>query len=46
MKNCVYCGTQLPDDALFCAVCGKKQEQESKDLIPLLEGKGSEKAHF
>mgnify|MGYP001776954049 FL=1 len=23
---CVYCGTKLPDEALFCFMCGKKAE--------------------
>ena len=25
-KKCIYCGTELEDDALFCDECGKKQE--------------------
>lgn len=24
---CVYCGTQIPDDAVFCSKCGKPQNE-------------------
>ena len=26
MGKCIYCGAELPDGALFCGGCGKKQE--------------------
>src|SRR5438105_2059264 len=26
---CLYCGTKIPDDAVFCLRCGKRQHQES-----------------
>lgn len=29
-KQCIYCGTDMDDDALFCGECGKKQESEEK----------------
>ncbi len=25
MKTCIYCGVSLPDEALFCHACGKRQ---------------------
>lgn len=25
MKFCIFCGTKLPDEALFCSVCGRAQ---------------------
>ncbi len=28
--NCKYCGTQLPDTAKFCAVCGKSLVEDSQ----------------
>lgn len=30
MKNCIYCGAPLDDDALFCRKCGKKVETSKK----------------
>ena len=30
MKYCIKCGAELPDDAIFCRVCGAKQE----DVLP------------
>lgn len=30
MKNCMLCGVELPDDAVFCHMCGKKQVPRKK----------------
>lgn len=30
MQNCIKCGTQLPEGALYCHICGKKQVTETK----------------
>lgn len=27
MRYCVFCGVEIPDDAKFCQICGKKQPQ-------------------
>jgi hypothetical protein len=27
---CVYCGTQIPDDAVFCSKCGKPQKDHQQ----------------
>src|SRR5947208_763412 len=44
---CLYCGTNLPDDAVFCNKCGKRQNVSSNELatevtvlpfVPLPEG--------
>jgi hypothetical protein len=29
-KYCVYCGTEISDDAKFCSQCGKEQKKESE----------------
>ena len=33
MKYCTKCGAQLPDDAIFCRICGSKQEAVSPEDI-------------
>lgn len=30
MSQCIKCSSDLPDDALFCPACGKRQKQERK----------------
>nr|DAG19294.1 MAG TPA: Integrase [Caudoviricetes sp.] len=30
MKKCIKCGADLPEEALFCHICGKKQVQEKR----------------
>ena len=37
MKNCVHCGTALPDEAGFCAVCGNPQSAEAPVAQPVAE---------
>ena len=37
MKNCVHCGTALPDEAGFCAVCGNPQPVEAPVAQPVVE---------
>lgn len=32
MKNCIKCGTPLPDNALFCSKCGEKMQDASKEI--------------
>ena len=27
-KYCLFCGQEIPDEAIFCKKCGKKQEQD------------------
>jgi len=34
MKYCSQCGTELPDDATFCAECGAPQTQEEPSYAP------------
>src|SRR5712692_1081594 len=31
---CNYCGTMLPDDALFCNKCGKQQKAVTNTSVP------------
>jgi hypothetical protein len=38
---CIYCGTNNPDDALFCRSCGRRQRSATDDTIipvPLFPG--------
>lgn len=30
MKKCIKCGADIPEEALFCHICGKKQVQEKR----------------
>lgn len=30
MRKCIKCGADLPEEALFCHICGKKQVQEKR----------------
>ena len=34
MKFCIYCGGSLPDAAVFCSKCGKKQDGEETASLP------------
>lgn len=51
MKQCENCGTEIPDAATFCPVCGKtiEQTQETRkydnyyDDIPVIDAKEAEK---
>ena len=51
MKQCENCGTEIPDAATFCPVCGKtiEQTQEARkydsyyDDIPVIDAKEAEK---
>ena len=37
MKYCIYCGTQLVDEAVFCSSCGKSQTDASQPQQSQLE---------
>lgn len=37
MKFCTSCGQQLADDAMFCSVCGTKQEAPVVEAAPAVE---------
>lgn len=39
--NCIKCKATLPEGALFCMVCGKKQEQETRKHKKRSNGTGS-----
>lgn len=51
MKQCASCGTEIPDVATFCPVCGRTIEhpQEKRkydsyyDDVPVIDAKGAEK---
>lgn len=30
MRKCIKCGAELPEEAIFCHICGKKQVQEKR----------------
>ena len=34
MGHCIYCGNEIPNDALFCNKCGKKQETVTSTFTP------------
>ena len=40
MKYCIYCGTNIPSDSIFCSKCGKLQKEDS---IPEQNSKLQEK---
>lgn len=41
MANCVKCKSALPDGALFCPSCGKRQEPESRKYKKRANGTGT-----
>ncbi len=41
MSNCIKCATQLPEGAVFCHLCGKKQVTEQKKAPRRCNGTGS-----
>lgn len=51
MKRCENCGTEIPDSATFCHVCGKTIEQQQErrkydsyyDDVSVLDAKEAEK---
>ncbi len=51
MKQCANCGTEIPDTATFCPVCGETIEQVQEprnydsyyDDVPVLDAKVVEK---
>ncbi len=42
--NCKYCGTQLPDTAKFCAVCGKSLMEDSQPASGIVENAAAQTA--
>ncbi len=45
MKNCMLCGVELPDDAVFCHMCGKKQVPHKKRRASKIRGNGTGTAY-
>lgn len=41
MPNCIKCKVELPDGALFCPMCGKKQAREQRKKKKRANGTGS-----
>ena len=41
MKNCVKCGIELPDEAIYCFICGKKQTTAEKKTKSRGNGTGT-----
>ena len=39
--KCIKCGTELPDDAIYCLLCGKKQMQEKRKALKRANGTGT-----
>ena len=39
--NCVKCKKAIPEDAIFCPYCGKKQQSEKKKKKKRATGTGS-----
>ncbi|MBE6943839.1 MAG: hypothetical protein E7453_06215 [Ruminococcaceae bacterium] len=45
MSNCIKCGISLPENALFCHICGKKQVSTSTGRSAIRRGKGEGSAY-
>ena len=41
MSNCIKCSTALPENALFCHICGKKQSVQTRTTSKRGNGTGS-----
>ena len=41
MANCIKCKAALPDGALFCPMCGKKQVPEKRKALKRANGTGT-----
>lgn len=41
MKMCSKCHTELPDEAVYCYMCGKKQVQEKRKALKRANGTGT-----
>lgn len=41
MKDCIKCGQQLPDEAIYCYICGKKQTEAEKKTKSRGNGTGT-----
>lgn len=41
MANCIKCKAALPDGALFCPMCGKKQVAEKRKALKRANGTGT-----
>ena len=41
MANCIKCKAALPDGALFCPMCGKKQASEKRKALKRANGTGT-----
>lgn len=41
MKNCIKCGVELPENAVFCYICGKKQIEEARKRTKRGNGTGT-----
>ena len=41
MANCIKCKAELPDGAVFCHLCGKRQEKETRRYKKRTNGSGS-----
>lgn len=37
MKKCVFCGTESPDDAVFCELCGRRFGTDSEDQAVVVQ---------
>ena len=41
MRKCIKCGAALPEEAIFCHICGKKQVQEKRKALKRANGTGT-----
>ena len=40
METCIKCGVELPEGAIFCPMCGKRQTEEKKKNKTVRRGNG------
>ena len=42
MRYCVFCGVEIPLDAKYCQICGKRQPESDKQAVTAPEEQAAE----